>query len=398
MNCLVISDTFPNRLEPWRGAYNRQQIAALARLCGVHVINPLPWIKVIGSGGMRRLLRTGSDDVIKGVSIAHPLHFYVPVLGRASLGSSVARAIGPDVMALARRGGFDVMLSTWAFPHGWATMRLAGVTERPFVIKLRGSDINALPERGRRRRLTAQALSAADGIVALSSELADAAVAMGAAPERVTVLHNGVDSERFRPEDRAEARERLGLPAGDRIVLFVGSLLPVKGPDVLLSAFGELLSAFGELADPQVRLVVAGDGPWAASLRRQATDLGIADRLSMIGHVPHTDLPALYSAADLLCVPSRSEGCPNVVLESLACGTPVVGSQVGAIPDLVTSDCGAVVPPDDPAALCAGLRQALDASWDRTQVRARAEGMTWADNARKLHAVLQGALAGGRRG
>ena len=198
-------------------------------------------------------------------------------------------------------------------------------------------------------------------------------------------------------QDRIFAERRLGaddLKLYRRVARRVEGL--VKGPDVLLSAFGELLSAFGELADPQIRLVVAGDGPLAASLQRQAGGLGIADRLSMIGHVPHTDLPALYSAADLLCVPSRSEGCPNVVLESLACGTPVVGSQVGAIPDLVTSDCGTTVAPEDPVALCAGLRQALDASWDRTQVRARVAGMTWADNARKLHAVLRGALTGGR--
>jgi glycosyltransferase involved in cell wall biosynthesis len=387
MKCLVISDTFPNRTEPSRGPYNRQQVEALAELCEVAVINPIPWPSVMSRPALLRAIREGGDGLLRNVRLAHPLHVYVPLLGRPTLGHSLYRCVRKRALAEAAAAPFDVVYATWAFPHGYAAMRVAHACGRPFVLKLRGSDVNGLPPSGLRRRFAAQAIAEASAVVAVSRRLADEAVAMGAAADRVHVLHNGVDLARFQPESRAAARARLGMPQEQKVVLFVGNLVPVKAPGLLLEAFAQTRAGTAQV------LVLLGSGPMQKGLQALAARLCVAGRVRFAGTVPHGDVPAWINAADLLCLPSWSEGCPNVVLEALACGTPVVASRVGAVPELLDDACGIIVEPGGRAELAAAIESALGRDWDRASLRRRVEGMSWADNARRLHAILSGVVA-----
>lgn len=389
MNCLVISDTFPNRSEPSRGPYNRRQIEGLARLCDVRVINPISWVRLAKQPRLLRVIKAGSDGLLDNVRIMHPLHVHVPLLGRPMLGRSLGRCVRRHVQGFAPAAGFDVVYSTWAFPHGHAAMQIARRYGLPYVAKLRGSDINALPARGRRRRLAARAVAEADAVVAVSRELADKALAMGAATGRVHLLHNGVDLERFQPANRDAARGRLPVAAGRKVVLFVGSLLPVKAPGVLLEAFARAG------ARTEASLVFVGTGALRGRLLARARRLDIAGRVLCVGGVPHEDVSLWLNAADVLCLPSLSEGCPNVVLEALACGTPVVASRVGAVPDLLDETCGITVEPGSAGELADAIDAALDRKWDRAAVRRRVEGMSWEANARRLHQVLTAAVRHG---
>jgi len=387
VKCLVVSHVFPNRLDPWRGPYNRQQVAQLARLCEVRVVNPVPWTQAVRRPSLLRVVGGGGGGLLEGVSLAHPLHCYAPGVGRGLMAWALLRLLR---RAARKPGGVpDVVYSTWAFPHGHAAVRLGRELGAASVVELRGSDVNDLPARGALRRLTATALRGADAVVAVSAELAGKAVQLGSAPQRTHVVRNGVDRSRFRPAERGAARAELGLDGDEPLVVFAGNLLEVKRPDVLLEAFARLRAP--------ARLAVLGSGPLLGRLRRTAGGLGAAERVRFVGHVPYPEMPTWMNAADVLCLPSRSEGCPTVVLEALACGTPVVASEVGAVRELLGQEGGLTVPPGDAGALAAALDEALGRDWDRDRVCGRVEGLTWADNARRLYAIMCDAVAARRR-
>jgi glycosyltransferase involved in cell wall biosynthesis len=398
LRCLVLADTFPSALEPWRGPYNRRQIECLARLCRVTAIDPMPWPRLLRD---RRAwaLAARPDGVLDGMTIHHPVFWYLPALGRGRVWRGVASAAE---RALKREpdARWDVILATFAYPHGLAAKRLAERMGVPYLIKARGSDLHSLPAMSAvegpaawRRERTAEAVRGAAGVVAVSRNLADIALRLGAKPDGVRVLMNGVDAGAFPALDRAGARRELGLPESGKLVLFAGSLLPVKGIDVLMDAF-LALRARNPALFAQAQLLIAGEGPKRSWVVRRIADEGLGGAVKLLGHVGREKIARLMNAADILALPSRNEGCPNVALEALCCGTPVVAARVGAAPDLLDESCGILAPPDDPAQFAAAMERALTKPWDRAALRRRVEGMSWEANARALYDMLAQAVKG----
>ncbi len=379
MNCLVIADVFPNRLEPWRAPYNRRQVECLGALAEVTVVNPLPWTRIPRRPALYGLSRD-VDDLLANVPTHHPLMGHVPVLGRRRLWRAVLRSVERALEG--RDAHWDVVLATFAYPHGRAARDLARRLGVPYVVKVRGSDLHSLPAAGARRERTAEALRGADAVVAVSPNLARTARRLGAEPQTLHVLLNGVDLGAFPLMPRQEARRQLGLAAGGPLLLYVGHLAEVKGPDVLVESLAGGPAAAG------VRLALAGEGPMRASLGRRVRRAGLNGSVRFLGRVAPRQVALWMNAADALVLPSRREGCPNVVLEALCCGTPVVASRVGAVPELVAEDCGVTVPPEDPRALSDAIGRALSAPYDREALRARVADMSWEANARRLHGIL----------
>jgi len=386
MHVLILSDTFPNRVDPWRGPYNRRQMECLARHCRLTVVNPLPWHRTL-PGRRWHGLASGGDDVLDGIPLFHPRLWYVPVAGRGRTWRGV--------LAAARRtlrnqslGPFDALLATFVYPHGMAAKALSAELGIPYVVKARGTDLHSLPAGSARERRAAEAVAGASAIVAVSRNLAEIAVRLGAEPARVHLLPNGVDADRFPTMPRAAARERVGTEVAGSIVAFVGDLRRVKGVDILVDSLTDLPHCEG------ARVVVIGDGPLRKWLERRAA-AGSGWRIEMKGQLPRADVALWLNAADVLVVPSRNEGCPNVILEALSCGTPVVASRVGAVPDLLDEDCGIMVEPEDRGALSRAIHAALSREWDRAAIRRRVEGMSWEANACRLHGILAGAGQGG---
>jgi glycosyltransferase involved in cell wall biosynthesis len=196
----------------------------------------------------------------------------------------------------------------------------------------------------------------------------------------------------FRPVDRGEARARVGLPADGRVVVSVGRLAEVKGHDLLLRALGELAPAEGDPAG--IRLVLIGEGDRRGALERQARELGLEGRVRFEGEVAHERLADWYGAADLLCLPSRREGWPNVLMEAMACGTPCVASRVGGAPEILgEEEAGLLADPDDAGDLARALRAALARSWDRRVLVARAGEHSWERAVARIESVLAEAHA-----
>ena len=261
------------------------------------------------------------------------------------------------------------------------------VWRRPLVLSVRGSDIH-LVERGLMAKLHRKIYAWTDIVVAVSEDIAAKLEAVGVPRDKVRVVPNGVDS-RFRPGDRTAARRRLGLPVDGFIVLFVGLLIPIKGLDILVEALAEV--------ETDLLCVLVGDGPLAPDLERQAVNLAVGDRLRFAGRQPSNEIPDWLVAADVLLLPSRSEGRPNVVLEAQACGIPVVATAVGGTPELVRDgETGLLIEPDNAPALAAAIDR-LQADGDLRERlvvagREQAEQLTWAASAEQMAGIYREAL------
>ncbi|MCW5809242.1 MAG: glycosyltransferase, partial [Deltaproteobacteria bacterium] len=231
LRVLAITKIFPNAAEPLSAPFNRQQFAALAKLCELEVMATLPWFP--GAGLLARWSSAGKlaqvprRETIAGIDVTHPRTLFVPRLAHGAWGPLYAASIAP---ALARyRGKVDVVLGSWAYPDGFAAVIAASLLGVPSVVKLHGSDINIVAKLPGPRRLTSWALPRAARIVAVSRALADEVVGLGVARDRVAIVMNGVDAELFHPRDRAAARAELGLPGGGPLALYVGNLKEEKG-------------------------------------------------------------------------------------------------------------------------------------------------------------------------
>jgi glycosyltransferase involved in cell wall biosynthesis len=214
-------------------------------------------------------------------------------------------------------------------------------------------------------------------------------VELGIASEKVLVQYNGVDGERFRLDSKGDARQRLGYTGAGQLLCYVGNLLPEKGPDILINGFKVLTE---KMPDRGTDLVVLGDGPLMRPLKSLIHAYGFEGRVRLLGRRPHAEVAAWMSAADVLCLPSLREGCPNVVLEALASGRPVVASNVGGVPELLDKDNGLLVPPGQPQLLGEALAAAVSRDWCPEHLRSTVPCLSWRDFGARLHRVLHSAV------
>ena len=367
MKILALTNLYPNPLQPHRAPFNRHRLRFLSELHEIRLIAPIAWrdewtLRRRGGHPIAADRRALSD----GIPVEHPRYWYTPGVLRGMYGrfflESVRRSFDRQVEEFAP----DMVFATWAYPDGWAAVRLARRHGLPVVLQVHGSDVRRVDEYAARREGTRAALSEADGVIAVSADLGRRVVELGADPGRVQVVMDGVDRTIFGPGDRTAARQALGLAPDPRQLLFIGNLVQVKGLDVLLQACGALAA---ERSDWHLHLI--GDGSERGSLERQAQACGLDGRVSFHGSRPHHELPRWLQAADLFVLPSRSEGVPNVLLEASACGTPWVASEVGGIPEIAGLGASTLVPPERADALAGAISRSLDAPPPRPAVGPR---------------------------
>lgn len=264
---------------------------------------------------------------------------------------------------------FDLIDAHYFYPDGVAAVLLARMTNKPVVITARGTDINLIPQWPMPRKMILYAARQANAIIAVSQALKDALIGLGIPSERIVVLRNGVDLEMFRPRNRRDARTEFGFDG--KILLSVGHLIERKGHDILIKALPRLTDW---------TLVIAGEGPERLPLEQLAQKMGVHDRVRFLGQVPHAELSQLYSAADLLVLASSREGWPNVLLESMACGTPVVATSIWGNPEVVCApEAGALVKERSPECIAEGVHQMYSRLPNREATRQFAERFSWND-------------------
>ena len=301
------------------------------------------------------------------------------------------------VRAIQREFPFDLIDAHWVNPNGVLACKLGQAFGKPVVVTARGADMREQATQLFVSRQIGQALRRAAFCIGVSTELADAMIAHGASRDRVGVIPNGVDTERFQPVSMVEARRELGMPLNVPVILSVGHLSPIKGFDLLVEAFSNI-----RLHEPQSRLYIVGGepttGPSAAeSIRSKILHHRLEHSVTLVGPVSHDRLRAWYSAADVFVLLSRQEGWPNVVMESLACGTPVVATAVGGTSEILAdTKLGMLVPRRTADDAARTIRRALHADWDRSYIRAAMESRSWDATASLVKTVYDDILSGSR--
>lgn len=372
MKILTFSTLFPNRARSGHGIFveTRLQHLVAAGKVEARVVAPVPWFPFGHArfGQYASFARAPSEEMRAGVSVLHPRYPVIPKIGMNVAPLLLASAVKPLIRRIIDEGyDFDLIDAHYFYPDGVAAAMLAKQFNKPLVITARGSDITVLPRYRRPKDLILRAARQASGIITVCQALKDELVRLGVDPERVTTLRNGVDLGLFQPVDRAGVRKQLDIEGFT--LLSVGNLIPLKGHDLVINALPQL---------PDVRLLVAGRGPERQTLETLARTLRVADRVRFLGVLPQVELRNFYGAADALVLASSSEGWANVLLESMACGTPVVASRVWGTPEVVASpDAGVLMGERSVQGVVRAVKQMRTAYPDRAATRRYAEQFSW---------------------
>lgn len=372
---LLVSTLFPSSERPVHGIFVETRLRELLKSGAVQteVIAPVPWFPFSSSifGEYAQFARTPHREARNGISVHHPRYFLPPKVGMNLAPHTLARAILPVAKSLiASRFDFDLIDAHYYYPDGVAASMVAKELGKPFVVTARGTDLNLIPENDYPRRLILDTAQAAYGSIGVCKALMDRLAGLGADPSKLHVFRNGVDLQRFFPEPTMEARQHLNISQQHRILLSVGHLIERKGHHIAIEALAQL---------PQDHhLYIVGSGPEEGHLRVLSKQLGLDGRVHLMGSIPNTELKWWYSAADVLLLCSSREGWANVLLESMACGTPVIATNIWGTPEVVsTGDAGRLMPERTPQSLAKSIADLFAEYPDRNNVRKHAENYSW---------------------
>jgi glycosyltransferase involved in cell wall biosynthesis len=358
MRVLLVTNVFPTPAVPHRGTFNLEMAQALASVHELAVIAPVLCTDEWRARHVGRRIPASRQADIAGIPTWCPTYYYTPKILRPRYGDMMWWSVRPLARRVLRAFKPDVVLGYWVHPDGQSAANLARIAGVPVVLMSGGSDVLLLTADEGRRRAVQDVLARADAVVTVGRHLSEALVELGVPAEKITVSYRSVNLDRFGPGDRAAARARLA-PDAPHMLLWVGHMVPVKGLDLLLDAAARLHTRRQDW-----RLYLVGDGPLRERLVERARGLGLADRIVFAGAVPHAQLADWFRAADITVLSSLSEGIPNVLLESIACGTRFVAPRVGGIAEIAQAGVDVLVTPEDPAALADGLDASLALSAD----------------------------------
>ena len=371
---LVFSTLYPNSVKPGHGIFVETRLKHLLASGEVEakVVAPVPWFPFAGEnfGKYAVYAKVPKQENRENINIFHPRYPVLPKIGMSLAPISMAAACMPILNQLVKAGrDFDLIDAHYFYPDGVAAAFIARQLGKPFVITARGTDINLIPEYRIPRKMILWAASQAAGLITVSSALKARLVELGVDPEKITVLRNGVDLERFSPMEKAAQRSELNLPSP--LLLSVGNLIESKGHDLVIRSLSLM---------PEMHLAIIGEGPERESLQILSSSLGVENRVTFLGSLPQNELPRYYSAADALVLASSREGWANVLLEAMACGTPAIATRVGGNPEVIASpDAGMLIDERTPEAIAEAANKLFLEYPEEGATRRYAERFSWHD-------------------
>lgn len=370
---LTFSTLYPSSVRPGHGIFVETRLRELVSSGEVEsrVIAPVPWFFSTHPkfGEYARMARSPQRETRHGLDVHYPRYALLPKVGMNIAPMTLALGARRAVQNLLDEGyDFDVIDAHYYYPDGVAAALLARHFKKPFTVTARGSDINLIASYPIPRKWMCWASKRAAASIGVSGALTEAMRKLGMPTPSLHTMPNGVDLNLFRIHPQAGARSELGWPHCPTL-LSVGNLVENKGHHIAIESLAQL---------PDFRLVISGEGPERQALEQLGSQLGVSSRLVFLGRVDQARLAICYSAADILVLPSSREGWPNVLLESIACGTPVVATRVGGIPEIVNSpQAGRIISARTASSLVEGVQALWRSLPQKSEVRLIAQANGW---------------------
>ena len=365
MKIVVYSSLFPCHSQPTNGLFVSELVRALSEEIDVSVIKPINILKDI----KKNLSEPRSQQLEGKIDVRVPFFYNFP---------KVLKKTDASLMAFFTRKVFRQLVDRntalvhahFAYPDAAAAGILAAGANLPLVVTVHGSDIRFHARDLERRRIIQQTLNQADAVVCVSRDLKQKVIQLGTEETKVHHIPNGVDTDKFRSEPKQRAKDTLGIGHLKRIILAVGNLIPIKAHDHLIMALPKM--------DPDINLVLVGQGNRRRFLEKLAETSGVSGRVHFAGTIEHKDLFHYFNASDFLVIPSHSEGWPTVIFEAFACGLPVLGNDIGGIPEAISSpQLGMVMKDNHPETIAETVLQAYKKKWGEPDLLETANINSW---------------------
>jgi glycosyltransferase involved in cell wall biosynthesis len=385
MRILTFTSLFPNARQPLHGIFVQQRVRHLARRGHfVRVIAPVPYVPRWMPVKRWKIMADVPDKERVGeLEVRHPRYPLMPRISMALHGVLMYLGCVDMVKRLHENYSFDLLDAHYVYPDGLAALLLGKRLGLPVVVTARGTDINLFPTFRLIRPQIRWALRHAAGVISVCDALKQEMFGLGLSREKAWTIGNGIDAERFAQVPRQEARAKLNIPADAEVVVSVGALIPRKGYQFLIPAVAALKSAH-----PQLQLYVIGEGESRPALENLVGAHRVRESVFFVGSRPNEELKYWYSAADASCLASSREGWANVLLESLACGTPPVATRVWGAPEVIVSPELGILVDQNSQSIAQGLDQAMKKRWDREGLARYARTRTWDEVAREVELFL----------
>lgn len=362
---LIITNLYPLPWQPTRAMFNFQQFSYLEQYADVYYLIPVAfpdWWK------HRKELKNNQNKHL------YVPYFYTPKIGRRFYAKLMQWSLLLTAKTWIKEVSPSKILASWAYPDAVAALEIAKQIDAEFYFKVHGSDINMHATFPERAKQIVNMSKQTKGVLSVSQDLANKMVGMGINKDKIHVIYNGVNLEKFIPKNSTHKPPYL---------VFIGNLKKEKGVIELLYAFIEIQKQF-----PELQLQYIGSGTMATQLQTIINEYQIQDKVTLEGVKPHDQLPNTIADATLLVLPSYNEGVPNVVLEAMSCATPVVATNVGGIPEVITAETGIIANEISANCIAQCLTQALEKKWDHQAIRNHAESFSWTKNTEELARML----------
>ncbi len=386
---ITFTTLYPDSTRPAHGVFveNRLRHLLAGGKTTSRVVAPVPWFPFRGPffSNYARYAGIPVHEIRNGITVDHPRYPLIPKVGMTLAPWMMAAALRPKLIRICRNGyDFDVIDAHYFYPDGVAAALLGRCLKKPVVITARGSDLNRIADYFFPRHMMQWAAKHSAGLVTVCQALKDKLVQLGTEAGKITVLRNGVDLVTFQPpKDRSALHQEFRLGEA-KMLLSVGGLIPLKGHDLIIRALAGL---------PGFQLLIAGEGPQKSALSRLAASVGVQERVEFLGVIGHEKLADYYGAVDATVLASSREGWPNVLLESMACGTPVVATAVGGIPEIITQpEAGVLVHDRDCGGIASGIQALFSRYPDHGATRRFAEQFSWDATTAGLEELFAGVV------
>ncbi len=363
-----------------RGIFNFQEVYGLTKFYTIEALVPIAWTDF----SLKNFKIKDLDKIeIKAVKIRYLIYIFIPRVTVFLNGISMFLSILISNFFYIKKFKSEVIFSSWAYPDGFASLLLGFVFKTPVAVRVVGSDINVFAKNKLIRNQIIWTLRKASAIISVSQDLKNKMVELGIDQSKIHVVYRGVNKQLFKFRDKLESREKINLPKHKYIILFVGNLIDTKGCMDLFYATKECVESGCD-----IQLVFVGSGSCSKVIKSEIKKNSLSNNVVLVGQVEHKMIPYWISASDILCLPSHNEGVPNVVVEAISSGVPVIATRVGGIPEVVNTSSGILVDKQDHDALVDAISYAYKKEWDAEEIVKSIQELTLENSANKIKNIL----------